>query len=113
MVVAPLSTALDAERIKQEFPILQTSVHGNPLVYLDSANSSQKPRQVIDRVSEVYESGYANVHRAVYELAVTATDAFEEARDKVAAFLNAPARHEVIFVRQATEALNLVAYAYG
>jgi cysteine desulfurase/selenocysteine lyase len=113
MAVAPLSTALDAERIKQDFPILHTSAHGNPLVYLDSANSSQKPRQVIDRVSEVYESGYANVHRAVYELAVTATDAFEEARDKVAVFLNAPARHEVIFVRQATEALNLVAYAYG
>ena len=113
MAVAPITTPLDAELIKQDFPILQTTVHGLPLVYLDSANSSQKPRQVIDRVSQVYESEYANVHRAVYELGVTATEAFEQARDKVAAFLNAPARHEVIFVRQATEALNLVAYAYG
>ena len=106
-------TPLDAARVKLDFPILAKPVHGKPLVYLDSANSSQKPRAVIDRIVEVYESGYANVHRGVYHLGVVATDAYEGARDKVAAFLNAPSRREVIFTRQATEALNLVAYAYG
>jgi len=104
---------LDAARVKLDFPILARPVHGKPLVYLDSANSAQKPRAVIDRIVEVYESGYANVHRGVYHLGVVATDAYEGARDKVAAFLNAPSRREVIFTRQATEALNLVAYAYG
>jgi cysteine desulfurase/selenocysteine lyase len=106
-------TPLDAARVKLDFPILAKPVHGKPLVYLDSANSSQKPRAVIDRIVEVYESGYANVHRGVYHLGVVATDAYEGARDKIAGFLNAPSRREVIFTRQATEALNLVAYAYG
>ncbi len=114
MAVASPHSPLDAERIKLDFPILATKVHGTkPLVYLDSANSSQKPEAVIEAVAEVYRSGYANVHRGVYELGVAVTEAFEGARDKVAAFINAPSRREVVFVRQATEALNLVAYAYG
>lgn len=114
MAVAPQTMPLDAERIKLDFPILQRPARGDKrLVYLDSANSSQKPRQVIDTVSDVYETTYANVHRGVYELGVAVTERFEGARDKVAAFLNAPSRREVIFVRQATEGLNLVAYAYG
>jgi cysteine desulfurase / selenocysteine lyase len=114
MAVQSLQTPLDAAAIKEDFPILQTLAHGRvPLVYLDSANSSQKPEAVIEAVAEVYRSGYANVHRGVYELGVKVTEAFEGARDKVAAFLNAPSRREVVFVRQATEALNLVAYAYG
>jgi cysteine desulfurase / selenocysteine lyase len=106
-------TPLDAARIKLDFPILGKPINGKQLVYLDSANSSQKPRAVIDRIVEVYESGYANVHRGVYHLGVVATDAYEGARDQVAAFLNAPSRREIVFTRQATEALNLVAYAYG
>src|SRR5205085_1766836 len=106
-------TPLDAARVKLDFPILARPVYGKQLVYLDSANSSQKPRAVIDRIVEVYETGYANVHRGVYHLGVVATDALEGARDKVAAFLNAPSRREIVFTRQATEALNLVAYAYG
>lgn len=114
MAVASPHSPLDAERIKLDFPILATKAHGTkPLVYLDSANSSQKPEAVIEAVAEVYRSGYANVHRGVYELGVAVTEAFEGARDKVAAFINAPSRREVVFVRQATEALNLVAYAYG
>jgi cysteine desulfurase / selenocysteine lyase len=114
MAVAPETLPLDAERIKLDFPILQRPAHGDKrLVYLDSANSSQKPRQVIDTLTDVYETTYANVHRGVYELGVAVTERFEGARDKVAGFLNAPSRREVIFVRQATEGLNLVAYAYG
>jgi cysteine desulfurase/selenocysteine lyase len=114
MAVVQKSTPLDAERLRADFPILGRPAHGDKrLVYLDSANSSQKPRQVIDKLVEVYETSYANVHRGVYELAVAATEQLEGARDKVAAFINAPSRHEVIFVRQATEGLNLVAYAYG
>lgn len=114
MAVASPHSPLDAERIKLDFPILATKAHGTkPLVYLDSANSSQKPEAVIEAVADVYRSGYANVHRGVYELGVAVTEAFEGARDKVAAFINAPSRREVVFVRQATEALNLVAYAYG
>ena len=114
MAVVQKTTPLDAERLRADFPIFERPVHGDKrLVYLDSANSSQKPRQVIDKLVEVYETSYANVHRGVYELAVAATEQLEGARDKVAAFINAPSRHEVIFVRQATEGLNLVAYAYG
>ena len=114
MAVVQKTTPLDAERLRADFPIFERPVHGDKrLVYLDSANSSQKPRQVIDKLVDVYETSYANVHRGVYQLAVAATEQLEGARDKVAGFINAPSRHEVIFVRQATEGLNLVAYAYG
>ena len=88
-------------------------MHGKPLAYLDSAASSQKPRQVLDAMREFYESSYANVHRGVYELANRATDGYEGAREKVRAFINAESTREVIFTRNATEALNLVAYAWG
>jgi cysteine desulfurase / selenocysteine lyase len=103
---------LDARKLRADFPIFETRPHGKPLAYLDSANSSQKPRQVIDAMSIFYETSYANVHRSVYQLAELATEAFEGARDKAAAFVNAPSR-EIIFVRNATEALNLVAYSWG
>ncbi len=113
MAVDTKSRMLDAERLRADFPILQRPVHGKRLVYLDSASSAQKPRQVIDRLVEVYETGYANVHRGVYHLGALATEWYEGARDTVAAFLNAPHRHEVIFTRDTSEGLNLVAYAYG
>ncbi len=107
------STPLDAARIKLDFPILAKPVHGKPLVYLDSAASSQKPRTVIDAIVDVYENSYAAVHRAVYALGETATEQYEAARDKVGALLNAYSRREIVFVRSATEGINLVAYAYG
>jgi cysteine desulfurase / selenocysteine lyase len=106
-------TPLDAARIKLDFPILGKPVHGKPLVYLDSAASSQKPRAVIDTITDVYETSYAAVHRAVYALGETATERYEDARDKVAGLLNARSRREIVFVRSATEGLNMVAYAYG
>jgi cysteine desulfurase/selenocysteine lyase len=107
------STPLDAARIKLDFPILGKPVHGKPLVYLDSAASSQKPRAVIDAIVDVYENSYAAVHRAVYALGETATEHYEAARDKVGALLHAYSRREIVFVRNATEGINLVAYAYG
>jgi len=106
-------TALDAARIRADFPALALEAHGKPLAYLDSANSSQKPRQVLDAMREFYETSYSNVHRAVYELGERATAGYEGAREKVRALVNAPAAREVIFVRNGTEGLNLVAYAWG
>ena len=105
--------ALDAHRLRADFPIFEQEFHGKPLSFLDSAASSQKPRQVLDVIRTFYETSYANVHRGVYELAERATAAFEGARDKVCAFVNAPSRREIVFTRNATEALNLVAYAWG
>jgi cysteine desulfurase / selenocysteine lyase len=104
---------LDARKLRGDFPILARPVHGKPLAYLDSANSSQKPRQVLDALSEFYETSYANVHRAVYELGERATAAYEGAREKLRIFVNAESAREVIFTRNATEGLNLVAYAWG
>jgi cysteine desulfurase / selenocysteine lyase len=101
----------DVETIRKDFPILQREVHGVPLVYLDSANTSQKPRVVLDTVTEFYENHNANVARAVHTLGSEATNLFEAARDKVAAFVNAPDRAEVVFTKNSTEALNLVAYS--
>jgi len=113
MAVALNRTPLDAERIRADFPILTKPQDGRRLVYLDSASSAQKPRQVIERLAEVYEHGYANVHRGVYRLGAMATESYEASRDTIAAFLNAGDRREVIFTRDTTEGLNLVAYAYG
>jgi cysteine desulfurase/selenocysteine lyase len=113
MAVAEFTTPLDIERIRADFPILQQPIHGKRLVYLDSASSSQKPRRVIDTLADVYQTSYANVHRGVYELGARATERYEGARDIMRAFLNASDRREVVFVREATEGLNLVAYAYG
>jgi len=103
----------DVERVRADFPILAGTMRGKPLVFLDSAASAQKPQAVIDAISEVYATRYANVHRGVYELSERATDAFEAAREKVRAFLNAPAAREVVFVRGTTEAINLVAATFG
>jgi len=104
---------LDARALRADFPIFEQEINGKPLAYLDSANTSQKPRQVLDGMTQFYETSYANVHRAVHTLAERATSGLEGAREKVRAFLNAPDVREVIFVRNATEALNLVAYAWG
>jgi cysteine desulfurase/selenocysteine lyase len=106
-------TKLDAQALRADFPIFEQSFHGRPLAYLDSAASAQKPRQVLDAMNNFYETSYANVHRGVYELAERATAALEGARTKVAGFVNAPSAKEIIFVRNATEAINLVAYAWG
>ncbi|MGA9347034.1 MAG: SufS family cysteine desulfurase, partial [Nocardioidaceae bacterium] len=101
---------LDVEKIRADFPILSRRLDGDrPLVYLDSANTSQKPRQVIDVMADHYAHHNANVARAVHQLGAESTEAFEAARDKVAAFIKAPSRDEVIFTKNSTEALNLVA----
>ena len=104
---------LDAHRVRADFPIFEQTFHGKPLAFLDSAASSQKPRQVLDAMTEFYETSYANVHRGVYALAERATEGLELAREKVRALLDAPSAREVIFVRNATEGINLVAYAWG
>jgi cysteine desulfurase/selenocysteine lyase len=108
---APYAT-LDVESVRADFPILGTAVHGRPLVYLDSAASSQKPRQVIDAERTFYETSYANIHRGVYELSARATGAYDAARERVARFLGARHPHEVIFTRGTTESINLVAQGY-
>ena len=104
---------LDARKLREDFPIFEQTIHGKPLAYLDSAVSSQKPRQVLDAMLRFYETSYGNVHRGVYTLSERATEAFEGAREKATAFINAPSSREVVFVRNATEGLNLVAYAWG
>jgi cysteine desulfurase/selenocysteine lyase len=105
--------AYDVEAIRRDFPILSERPYGAPLVYLDNAASAQKPRQVIERVTRMYEHEYANVHRGMHYLANAATDAFEGARESVRRFLNAASTEEIVFTRSATEALNLVAASYG
>jgi cysteine desulfurase / selenocysteine lyase len=108
-----LDSAYDVNRIRADFPILAMRVYGKPLVYLDNAASAQKPRVVLDRLDEVYTTQYANVHRGLHFLANEATEAYENAREKVAAFLNARRKEEIVFTRNATEAINLVAYTFG
>ena len=106
-------TRLDPVALRADFPILARKVHGRPLAYLDNAASTQKPRAVIEALDEFYRVHYANIHRGVHTLSEEATAAHEEARDKVTAFINAPDRRGVIFTRNTTEAINLVAYAWG
>ena len=101
------------ERVREDFPILGMRVNGKPLVYLDNAASAQKPEAVLGRMQYAYTSEYANVHRGLHYLSNTATDAYEAAREKVRAFLNAERQEEIIFTRGATEAINLVAYTFG
>jgi cysteine desulfurase/selenocysteine lyase len=103
----------DVDRIRADFPILATKVYGKPLVYLDNAASAQKPQAMLDRLNEAYTTQYANVHRGLHYLANEATEAYEVAREKVARFLNAKRKEEIIFTRNATEAINLVAYTFG
>jgi len=113
VTVKPQTATLDVARIRADFPVLSQTVRGKPVVYLDNAATSQKPRQVIDAMSHVFEEHNANIHRGVYEFSERTTAAFEEARAKVARLLNAPSEREVIFVRNATEGVNLVAYSWG
>jgi cysteine desulfurase/selenocysteine lyase len=103
----------DVGLVREDFPILAMQVYGKPLVYLDNAASAQKPKAVLDRLTQAYTSEYANVHRGLHYLANAATEAYEGARDKVAAFLNAGRREEIVFTRGATEAINLVAQTFG
>ena len=104
---------LDVAAIRADFPILSREVYGKPLVYLDNAASAQKPRQVLDAIQRAYAEEYANVHRGLHYLSNTATDNYERARKTVAKFLNAPTPDEIIFTRNATEAINLVAQSFG
>src|SRR5690242_15466915 len=103
----------DVARIREDFPILATTVYGKQLIYLDNAASAQKPKAVLDCLQHTYTAEYANVHRGLHYLANAATEAYEGAREKVRAFLNASRREEIIFTRNATEAINLVAYTFG
>jgi len=105
--------ALDPVALRADFPILRREIHGHPLVYLDSASTSQKPQVVIDAVADYYETYNANVHRGIYEIGEQATAAYEAARASVARFINAPSHREIVFTRNATEAINLVAYSWG
>jgi cysteine desulfurase/selenocysteine lyase len=104
---------IDVERLKKDFPILDRQVHGTRLVYLDSASSSQKPTQVLDAMQRYYETTHANVHRGVYTIAEEATAMFEGARANVARFVGASEAREVVFTKNVTEAINLVAYSWG
>jgi cysteine desulfurase/selenocysteine lyase len=103
----------NTQRIRADFPVLARKINGHPLVFLDSAASSQKPVQVIDAISDYYRNTHANVHRGIYRLSEEATDAYENARGRVARFINALSRKEVIFTRNATESINLVAQSWG
>jgi cysteine desulfurase / selenocysteine lyase len=105
--------AYDVARIREDFPILAQPVYGKPLIYFDNAASAQKPKAVLDRLNRAYTTEYANVHRGLHYLANAATEAYEDAREKVRAFLNAARKEEIIFTRNATEAINLVAYTFG
>jgi cysteine desulfurase/selenocysteine lyase len=105
--------AYDVARIRADFPALSLQVYGKPLVYLDNAASAQKPQAVLDRLNFAYTNEYANVHRGLHYLANAATEAYEDARAKVRAFLNAARSEEIVFTRNATEAINLVAYTFG
>ncbi|GBD12287.1 Cysteine desulfurase SufS [bacterium HR24] len=105
--------SLDVARIRQDFPILERQVHGRPLVYLDNAATSQKPRQVIDALADYYRRYNANIHRAIHCLGEEATAAYEGTREKVARFIGAPGPECIVFTRNATEAINLVAYTWG
>lgn len=113
IVAAEGPAPLDVARVREDFPILRQQVNGRPLAYLDNAATTQKPRAVIDAIRRYYENDNANIHRGVHELSVRATDAYEGARGTVQRFLHAAAPEEVVFVRGATEAINLVAQSWG
>jgi len=104
---------LDVEVLRRDFPILARTIHGHPLVYLDNAATTQKPESVIEAVADMYRRSYGNIHRGVHALSVEATDAYEQAREKVRAFVNAAETGEIVFVRGTTEAINLVAQTFG
>ena len=115
-MASPIQTSpsvLDVDRVRQDFPILQRTVHGKPLVYLDSAATTQKPRQVLDALAQYYAHGNANIHRGVYLLSEEATAAYDGARTKIQRFINARTSREVVFTRNSTESINLVAQSFG
>ena len=105
--------SFDVNRIRADFPILSRTIHGKPLVYLDNGASAQKPKVVLDKIQEVYSHDYANVHRGLHTLSNTCTQMFEDARESVRRFLNAQSTDEIVFTRNATEAINLVAASFG
>ena len=107
------TSGFDVEKARQDFPALHQQVRGKPLVYLDNGASAQKPKIVIDTISQLYAHDYSNVHRGVHALAERSTKAFEGAREKVRQFINAASTREIIFVRGTTEAINLVAQSYA
>jgi cysteine desulfurase/selenocysteine lyase len=104
---------LDPQKIREDFPILRRKVNGHPLIYFDNAATSQKPKQVINAIKYYYENHNANVHRAVHTLSQEASELYETAHEEVAHFINARGMEEIVFVRGTTEAINLVAYAWG
>ena len=104
---------LNVSKIKQDFPILKRKINGKPLVYLDNAATTQKPKAVIDAIVDYYEKHNANIHRGIHTLAEEATQLYEDARKKLAQFIGAKNEKEIIFVRNSTEAINLVAYSWG
>ena len=107
------SPKLDARRLREDFPIFEQLIHDQPLAYLDTAASAQKPRAVLDAMTRFYETSYANIHRGVYDLGERATEAYEGAREKARAFVNAESTREVVFTHNVTAALNLIAYGWG
>ena len=104
---------LDIEKIREEFPILHREVYGRPLVYLDSGATAQKPRQVIDTIDDLYRGLNSNIHRGVHYLSEQATELYEAARERIAAFVGAAEKEEIVFTAGATASLNTVAYAWG
>src|SRR6202451_3043615 len=110
---AVLNGSYDVARVREDFPALALKIYGKPLVYLDNAASAQKPNAVLERMTQAYISEYANVHRGLHYLANAATEAYEGGREKVTKFLNAGRTEEIIFTRNATEAINLVASSWG
>ena len=104
---------LNIDKIRKDFPILKTKSNNNPLIFFDNGASSQKPQIVLDKISEIYKTKYANIHRGIYNLSQQATEAYEESRKKIQKFINAKSEKEIIFVRGATEGINLVAQSYG
>ncbi|MCC6420589.1 MAG: aminotransferase class V-fold PLP-dependent enzyme, partial [Gemmataceae bacterium] len=113
MSVATSSPVLEVERVRADFPILAQEVNGRPLVYLDNAATTQKPRSVIDALVRYYETTNANIHRGIHTLAVRATERYEGVRAKAAAHIGATNAEDVVFTRNTTEAINLVARAWG
>src|SRR5918995_5950135 len=110
---APVRTTFDVEKVRRDFPILSERVHGKPLVYLDSANTSQKPQAVLKAMDSYYRHANANIHRATHLLSERATELYEGARAKAAAFINAPDFHEIVLTKGTTDGINLVAQSYG
>ena len=108
-----VSPEFDIQRVRKDFPMLNKTMHGKPLVYLDSAATSQKPASVIDAITSFYRDHYGTVHRAVYQLALKSTEEYQQTRCKVRAFLNARKDEEIIFTRGTTESINLIAYSFG